>query len=182
MPAACASAVFFPSSSKTTTSAPPSFKARAASRPELPRPKTATFFPAKVVMGIIKWFCRPGPAKRPGSLSIAMPSYESRFGRTTASQSSQLQRRKACERQHHGNDPKADHDLRFGPAELLVVVMNGRHLEHALAGELERNDLDDHRNRFQHEQAADNSKHDFVLDRDSDCAQQPAQRASRCRP
>src|SRR5262249_29607594 len=176
-PAACASAVFFPSSSKTTTSAPPSFKARAASRPELPRPKTATFRPAKVVMGIMKWFCRPDRAKArgPRSLSIAR-SYESRFGRTTTSQSSQLQRRKASERQHHGNDPEADHDLRLSPAELLIVVVDRRHLEHALAGELERHDLDDHRNRFQHEQTADNGKHDFVLDRDSDCAQQPAQR------
>ena len=32
-------------------------KARAASKPELPRPKIATFLPAKVVMGIMKWFC-----------------------------------------------------------------------------------------------------------------------------
>src|SRR5262245_10331037 len=159
-------------------SAPPSFNARAASKPELPRPKTATFLPAKVVMGIMKWLCRPDRAKRGRetcSFSIA-PSYESRFGRATASQSSQLQGRKAGERQHHGNDPEADHDLRLGPAELLIMVVDRRHLEHALAGELERNDLDDHRNRLEHEQTADNGKHDLVFDRDSDCAQQPAQR------
>ena len=51
-PAARASEIFFCSSSKATTSAPPSFMARAASRPELPRPKTATLFPANVVTGI----------------------------------------------------------------------------------------------------------------------------------
>src|SRR4029450_7733916 len=158
MPAACASAVFFPSSSKTTTAAPPSFNARAASKPELPRPKTAAFLPAKVEMGIMKWFCRPRRAKRRPRIFSIVRGYESRFGRTTPSRSSQLQRRKAGERQHHSNDPEADHDLRLGPAELLIVVVDGRHLEHALAGELERHDLDDHRNRFQHDQAAANGK------------------------
>jgi len=34
------------------TAAPPAASARADSRPELPRPKTAIFLPAKVVIGI----------------------------------------------------------------------------------------------------------------------------------
>ena len=34
------------------TSAPPATSARADNRPESPRPKTATFWPAKVVIGI----------------------------------------------------------------------------------------------------------------------------------
>ena len=34
------------------TSAPPATSARAAKRPELPRPKIATFLPAKTVIGI----------------------------------------------------------------------------------------------------------------------------------
>ena len=44
----------------------------------------------------------------------------------------------ARERQHDRDDPEADHDLRLGPAELLEMMMERRHAEHALAGELER--------------------------------------------
>ena len=42
------------------------------------------------------------------------------------------------QREQHGDDPEADDDLRLGPALLLVVVVDRRHQEHALAGELER--------------------------------------------
>ena len=42
------------SSSKAMTSAPPAASARADNRPEPPRPNTATFLPAKMVMGIIR--------------------------------------------------------------------------------------------------------------------------------
>src|ERR1700716_4471349 len=52
--------------------------------------------------------------------------------------SPQLQRGEAGERQHHRDDPEPDHDLRFGPALLFEMVMQRRHPEHALAGELER--------------------------------------------
>src|SRR6202035_162522 len=57
--------------------------------------------------------------------------------------SPQLQRGEAGERQHHRNDPEPDHDLRFGPALLLEMMMQRRHPEHALAGELERHHLHD---------------------------------------
>ena len=96
-PAACASATFFSSSSKAITSAPPASSARADNRPELPRPKSATFWPENTVTGII----------------------------------AQLQRRQPRERQHHGDDPEPDHDLRLGPAELLVVMVDRRHPEYA---------------------------------------------------
>src|ERR1700755_130026 len=58
--------------------------------------------------------------------------------------SPQLQRGEARERQHHGDDPEADHDLRLGPAQLLEVMMDRGHAEHAPAGELERKHLHDH--------------------------------------
>src|SRR5487761_2288691 len=123
------------------TSAPPLISAPAESSPDLPRPNTATFLPAKTVMGIM--LCRPG---RAGALS-------------------QLQRREARKRQHHRDNPEADDDLRLGPAELLVVVMDRRHPEHALAGQLERHDLHDHRHRLEPEKAANDGEHDLVLDR-----------------
>ena len=52
MPAACASATDLSLSSKATTSAPPACSALADNRPERASPKTATFLPAKVVIGI----------------------------------------------------------------------------------------------------------------------------------
>src|SRR5262249_34479187 len=82
--------------------------------------------------------------------------------------SPQLEGRKPGEREHDRDDPEADHDLRLGPAELLEMVVDRRHAEDALAGELEGDHLDDHRHGFQHEQAAHDGKHDFVLGRDRD--------------
>src|ERR1700728_2591228 len=61
---------------------------------------------------------------------------------------SQLQGRQARERKHHRDDPETNDDLRLGPSELLEMMMDRRHLEHALAGELERNHLHDDRNRL----------------------------------
>src|SRR5579862_4103545 len=52
MPAALAFATLSSLSSKPTTSAPPASSALALTSPEPPRPKTATFLPAKVVIGI----------------------------------------------------------------------------------------------------------------------------------
>ena len=89
----------------------------------------------------------------------------------------------ADQRQHDGDDPEADHDLRLGPAQLLEMVVDRRHQEDALAGALEDGDLDDHRERLDDEEAADDRQHDLVLGRDRDGAEQAAKRrASRCRP
>src|SRR5665213_1089748 len=144
MPAALACSSLAVASSKAMTSAPPATSACAASRPEPPRPKTATVLSAKVVMGIKKL--------------------------------SQLQRGQPRQRQHHRHDPEADDDLRFGPAQLFVVMMDRRHLEHALAGQLERHDLHDYRHGFQNEKAADDREHDLMLDGDRDGAEHAAKR------
>src|ERR1700720_1404077 len=53
----------------------------------------------------------------------------------------QLQRGEAGQRQHHRDDPEPDHDLRLGPAQLLEMMMDRRHLEDALARELEGRNL-----------------------------------------
>ena len=64
-----------------------------------------------------------------------------------------------------GDDPEADDDGGLRPALLLEMVMQRRHAEDALAGELEGRDLHDHRHRLEHEQAADDGQHDLVLGR-----------------
>src|SRR5262245_55429560 len=43
--------------------------------------------------------------------------------------STQLQRGEAGERQHHRDDPEADHDLRLCPTLLLEMMMQRRHHE-----------------------------------------------------
>src|SRR5262245_506455 len=131
MPSAAASASLRASSSPATTSAPPATSARQVASPEPPSPNTATRLPAKVVTGIMA-----PPPKSP-----------------------QFQRRQSRQRQHDGDDPEPDHDLRLGPAELLEMMVDGRHQEDALAGHLEPRDLHDHRHRLQHEQAADHRQH-----------------------
>src|SRR5690242_20578506 len=129
MKAACAAlAILSGLSSPAMTSAPPALRAWQLASPEPPRPNTATVLPAKEVTGIM--------TKR----------------------SAQFQRGETGERQHHRDDPEADHDLRLGPAELLEMMVDRRHLEEALARELEGGDLHDHGHRLQHEQAADDSE------------------------
>src|SRR5690242_9942856 len=145
-PACAALATFSALSSAAITSAPPAFSAWQEASPEPPRPNTATVLPANEVTGI-----------------MALPS-------------AQLQGGETGERQHHRDDPEADHDLRFGPALLLEVVMDRRHPEHALARELEGHDLHDHRHRLEHKQSADHRKHDLVLHGDRDRAQHAAER------
>src|SRR6202008_2840941 len=48
--------------------------------------------------------------------------------------SSQFKRREADKPQNASDDPEADDDRRFRPAELFEMVMDRRHAENALAG------------------------------------------------
>src|SRR6476659_7009578 len=82
---------------------------------------------------------RPEPP-RPKTATV-LPAKEV----TGIKRSPQFQRGKAGQRQHHRDDPEPDHDLRFGPALLFEMMVQRRHPEHALAGELERYHLHDHR-------------------------------------
>src|SRR3954469_24278771 len=45
--------------------------------------------------------------------------------------STQFQARQADQAQQHRDDPEADHDLRLGPAGLLEMVVQRRHLQDA---------------------------------------------------
>ena len=48
----------------------------------------------------------------------------------------ELERGEADQREDQADDPEADDDRRLGPAELLEMVVDRRHPEHALAGAL----------------------------------------------
>ena len=56
------------------------------------------------------------------------------------------------------------------------MMMDRCHQKHPLARPFINRDLDNHRNRLHHEQAADNRKHDFVVDRYRNHPQRAAQR------
>ncbi len=87
----------------------------------------------------------------------------------------QFQGCKANQHQNHGDDPEADDHPRLWPALEFKVVVDRRHAEHALAGQLEGGDLDHHRQGFHHEDAAHDEQHDFLADDHGDGAQRSAQ-------
>ena len=59
---------------------------------------------------------------------------------------------------------------------MLEMVVDRRHPEHALAGALVDEHLDDDRQRLEHEQAADDRQHELMVGRDRDRAERAAQR------
>src|SRR5215471_16504830 len=87
-----------------------------------------------------------------------------------------LQRRETDKGEYDGDDPEPDHNRGLAPAELLVVVVDRCHLEHALAGQAKRYDLDNHRDRLEDKKTADNGENDLVLYCDGDGAQRTAER------
>ena len=87
----------------------------------------------------------------------------------------QLQRRQAEEREDDREDQEPRDHLRLAPADQLEVVMNRRHAEDALAGDLERGDLDDDRHRLHHEHAADDREQRLLLDEERDGAERAAE-------
>ena len=88
----------------------------------------------------------------------------------------ELQGGQTDQRQHHRDDPEADDDRRLLPALLLEMVVQRRHGEHPLAGELVGDHLHHHRDGLEHEQSADDGEHDLVLGRDRDGAERAPQR------
>src|SRR5579863_5973714 len=68
--------------------------------------------------------------------------------------SAQFQRGQRKQREDQRYDPETHDDFRFAPAQQFEMMMQRGHAKNALTGELERADLDDHRQRFQHEHAA----------------------------
>ena len=90
--------------------------------------------------------------------------------------SAQLQRRETEQHEQHRDDPEAHDDLVLLPALQLVVVVDRRHPEDALAGELERRHLDHHRQRLDDEHAAHDEQHDLLAHDHGDRAERGAER------
>ena len=83
----------------------------------------------------------PGePESQHDGASVSSPARPLGFARVE--RSSQFQRGETEQDEQHRDDPEAHDDLVLLPALELVVVMDRRHPEHALAGQLERGDLD----------------------------------------
>src|ERR1700730_13976624 len=88
----------------------------------------------------------------------------------------QLQRRQREQRKNQRGDPKSHDHFRFAPTEQFEMVMDGRHSKNALAAQLERAHLQNHRNGFQHKNAANEEQQNLLLDDDRNHAERPAQR------
>src|ERR1700732_4564242 len=110
---------------------------------------------------------RPGPPYRPIS-----PSKHAREARILPPAPGprppfspplpQFQRRQRKQRQHQSRNPEPCNDLRFRPAQRFEVMMQWSHFENAFAAaQLEAAHLQNHRDRFQNENAADEQQQHF---------------------
>src|SRR5436309_7834159 len=76
----------------------------------------------------------------------------------------QLQGRKSEESKDQRENPEPDNDPGLRPPGQLKVMMDRRHLKDALLAQLVRNHLQDHRERFQHKDPADERQQQLLLD------------------
>src|SRR5437868_5563510 len=93
-----------------------------------------------------------------------------------SARSSQLQGGETEQREDDREDHEPRDDLRLAPADELEVVVQRRHSEDALAGELEGSDLQHDRRRLDDEDAADDDEDEFLLDEQRDGPERAAER------
>src|SRR3954463_2503515 len=91
--------------------------------------------------------------QRPARASLITPS--TAFSHGSLWTLAQLQRGESKECKHQRRDPEAHDDLGFRPSQELEVVVQRGHLEDAFLAQLVAADLQDHRERLDHEDAAD---------------------------
>ena len=85
-------------------------------------------------------------------------------GSFSHAQLTQLQGGQSDEGEDDRDDPEADHDLLLRPANLLEVVVDGRHPEDPPSGQLEGGHLDHDRQGLDDEDAADNGEQHLLTD------------------
>src|SRR5271157_6484108 len=78
--------------------------------------------------------------------------------------SPQFQRRQREQREHQRRNPEAHDHLALAPTQQFKMVMDRRHAENSLAAQFERTHLQNHRERFDHENSADEEQQHFLLD------------------
>src|SRR4051812_18166791 len=132
--------------SETVTRAPRASKNSAAAAPDLPRPTT------RILLSLTP-------------ISAARPLNRLCHGFRALAQ---LQCGESKECKYQRRHPEAHDHFGFRPSEQLEVVVQRRHLEDALLAELVRADLQDNRERFDDEDAADKGKQQLLLDDDCD--------------
>src|SRR5688500_3643138 len=126
-----------PRRSTPTTSTPRARRKRAAAGPDRPRPYTSTR--------------RQSPSPHGTCIPLLAPL------------AAQLQGRQTHQREQNRQDPEPHDDLGLRPAGEREMVVQRRHAEDPPAGELERGDLDDHRQRLEHEQPAHQDEQQLLL-------------------
>ena len=67
-----------------------------------------------------------------------------------------VEAQRAHYREHHLDHPETHHDFAFRPSAQFEMMMDGRHLEHALVPRVEHGNLDDVAHGLDDEQATDN--------------------------
>src|SRR6516225_4408025 len=88
--------------------------------------------------------------------------------------STQLQCCESKECKHQRSDPEAHDDLALAPAQQFKVVVDGSHLEDALLAQLVRSNLEDDRERLNHEYPTDKRQQQFLFNEYSDSSDCPA--------
>jgi hypothetical protein len=86
----------------------------------------------------------------------------------------QLQRRQAEQGENSRKNPKPDDDRVFLPTHQFEVMMKRRHREDPPAGKFEAQNLEDDRDRFDDEDAANNHQQQFLFAADRYDANQSA--------
>src|SRR6266849_9665235 len=91
--------------------------------------------------------------------------------------SAELERGQTEQRKNDAHDHEPGDHLRLAPSAELEVVMERRHPEQTLAsGRFEVADLQDHGERFEHEDAADDRQQQLLLDENRDNAERGTER------
>src|ERR1700682_3457616 len=88
----------------------------------------------------------------------------------------QFQRRQGKQREDQRRDPEPHDNFRFAPSSQLEMMMQRGHAENTLPCQAERRHLQNHRKRFQHENAANKKQENFLLDGDRHHPDGPAER------
>src|SRR5580704_5894915 len=87
----------------------------------------------------------------------------------------QFQRGQCKQRKNQRDDPKPHDHLGFTPANQFKMMVDRRHAENPLAPKLERADLKDYRQRFDHKDPAYKKQQNLLLDHyrdDAECSTQ----------
>src|SRR5438093_1969642 len=137
-----------------STVAPQSRNRRAAATPLRASPTTTAVRPASESR-----YALPRTTAVTSSMAISTSNSEAEPWR----RSSELQRGQGEEGERERDDPEPHDDLRLGTSFELVMVMERRHPEDTLAGELEAGDLDDDRGGLDDVEPADQRQEQLGL-------------------